>query len=61
MSAKQNILKLLDRPKEPIFMPKTESKTVFDVPASYLVSIMKYNLIDYLCVFRHMLKHILSY
>jgi hypothetical protein len=34
-----NLLLMFDRPTEPVFMPKGENNTVFDVPSEYLVSL----------------------
>ncbi|CAH2007165.1 unnamed protein product [Acanthoscelides obtectus] len=34
--SKSNLLKLFDRPKEPVFMPKGDNNAVFDVPNNYL-------------------------
>nr|CAH7714650.1 unnamed protein product [Callosobruchus chinensis] len=34
--SKSNLLKLFDRPKEPVFMPKGDNNAVFDVPNDYL-------------------------
>uniref|UniRef100_A0A6P7FN22 Uncharacterized protein LOC114330954 n=1 Tax=Diabrotica virgifera virgifera TaxID=50390 RepID=A0A6P7FN22_DIAVI len=35
-SAKRNVVKLFDRPKELVIMPKGDDKTVFDVPKEYI-------------------------
>uniref|UniRef100_A0A6P7FJR2 Phenoloxidase 1-like n=1 Tax=Diabrotica virgifera virgifera TaxID=50390 RepID=A0A6P7FJR2_DIAVI len=35
-SAKKNVVKLFDRPKELVIMPKGDDKTVFDVPKEYI-------------------------
>jgi tyrosinase len=36
MSSNKNLLLLLERPNEPVFMPKGDIGTVFDVPNNYL-------------------------
>lgn len=36
MADKKNLLLLLDRPQEPVFMEKGKKSTVFDVPDNYL-------------------------
>lgn len=36
MADKNNLLLLFDRPKEPVFMEKGTTSTVFDVPDNYL-------------------------
>lgn len=38
MAANNNILYLFDRPTEPLFIEKDNSKVSFDVPPEYLVS-----------------------
>ena len=34
----KDLLLMFDRPTEPVFMPKGENNTVFEVPSEYLVS-----------------------
>lgn len=39
MTDRSNILYLLDRPKEPLFVAKGDDSVSFDVPSEYLVSV----------------------